>query len=117
MAATGEVERKCKKPVVACYSVWPEGPPELRTSPWQPTLSAEIWTQHFPTAQAQYYHLLDFDISFENMFLNFVEFGTFSTLKVLEHYAVLTEEGSSNRNTFVSVSFTYTSIAIIFGRK
>ena len=98
MAVTGEVERKWKKPVVECYSVRPEGPTELRTSPWQPTFSAEIWTEYFPTAQ--YYHLLDFDTSFENMFPNLVEFGTFSTLKVLEHFAVLTEGEVAIRTLF-----------------
>ena len=96
VAVTGEVERKWRKPVVECYSGRPEGPTELRTSPWQPTLLAEIWTKHLPTAQ--YYHLLGFDISFENMFPNLVEFGTFSTLKVLEHCSSDRGE-SSNQNT------------------
>jgi len=82
MAVIDEVEREWKKPVVACYSVRPERPTELRTFPCQQTHSAEIWNQRFPTTQ--YYHLLDFDIIFENMFPNLVVFGTFSTLKMLE---------------------------------
>ena len=103
MAVTGEVERKWKKPVVECYSVQPEGPTELRISPCQPTLSAEIWTKRSPTAQ--YYHLLDFDISIENMLPNFVAFGTFSTLKI--NIGTLRssdneglKRGSSNQNAF-----------------
>jgi len=88
MAVTGEVERKWKKPVVACYSVRPEGPTELRTFPCQP-----IFRPKFETSASRRHSTTTYSIStisLENMFPNLVEFGTFSTLKMLEHYAVVT---------------------------
>jgi hypothetical protein len=87
MAVPGEVERNWKKPAVAL----------------QRSAGRTYGTTHISVPVYSFGRNLNpalpdgaalpptrFDISFENMFPNLVESGTFSTLKMLEHYAVVT---------------------------